>query len=335
MPAQQKPFDQLDYTPELISSLLSASSAIGALDARVSASPMAAAWKRRASWTGYAAALRLQNEPFEEIDVIAHLCDFTLPAREKGPTTGEVFTEYEMWSHTVLGDAPRAPLRGEGEGALFAPDVPAILRALTTVDLAARADMSIRPWLALPSILSELLLTSSSLPCLVIGDHGQRFAREPRMVVLRRLLAQLRSAAEEGVERLNRLEQSRALFAAAIRDVQRPGALPKLAALFSHEPALAPIRVARVLSMSRAGAGKLLGRAAELGLVRELSGRDTWKVFLARDIVQSIGLEPAERGRPKKIDPYDHDLAPALTAFDEEMAEIDALLSESSGRKCS
>jgi hypothetical protein len=89
MPAQQKPFYQLDYTPELVSSLLSASSAIGALDARVSASPMAAAWKRRASWTGYAAALRLQNEPFEEIDVIAHLCNITLPAREKGPTTGE------------------------------------------------------------------------------------------------------------------------------------------------------------------------------------------------------------------------------------------------------
>jgi hypothetical protein len=238
----------------------------------------------------------------------------------------EVFAEHAQWSEIVLRDAPRAQLRGDGEGALLAVDVPPLLRALASVDLAARSDITVHPWLTLPSILRELRVTSDTLPCLVVGDHGQRFAREPRIVILRRLLSLLKARAEEGVERLNALERSRLLFVDAMRDVQRPGALPKLSALLSHEPAITPIKASRRLGMSRAGAGKLLGRAAQLGLVRELSGRDTWKVFLARDVVESIGLEPAELGRPKKIDPYDNDLAPALTAFDQEMAEIDALL---------
>ncbi len=159
-----------------------------------------------------------------------------------------------------------------------------------------------------------------------MGDNGQRFAREPRIVVLLRLLAQLQSAAGQGIKRLNALDQFRLAFAKAVSEAHRPGALATLGALLAHEPALTPIRVSRLLSMSRAGAGKLLVRAADLGLVRELSGRETWKVFVARDVAKAVGLEPPDRGRPKTFDRYDHDLAPALTAFDEEMAEIDKLL---------
>ena len=332
MPAQQKPFHLLDYTPELVSSLLSASSAIGALDARVSASPMAAAWKRRASWTGYAAALRLQNEPFEEIDVIAHLWDITLPARAKSDTTGEVFAEYEQWATFLLGDAPRPQLRGDGEGALFAPDVPPLVRALSAVDLAARADKTVRPWLTLPSILSELRLTHCSLPCMVIGDHGQRFAREPRMVVLRRLLGLLTASAEAGIERLNEIERWRQKFAQAVCSSSRCGRLPDLGPFLANEAAVTPVRVARALGMSRAGAGKLLERAASLELAHEVSGRNSWKVFLARDVAITLGMVSRQRGRPKAIDRYDSDLSPALSAFDEEMAQIDELLNSAGKR---
>jgi hypothetical protein len=293
---------------------------------------MAAAWKRRASWAGYAAALRLQNEPFEEIDVIAHLCDITLPARAKSDTTGEVFAEYEQWVTFVLGDAPRPQLCGEGEGALLAPDVPPLVRALSAVDLAARADKTARPWLALPSILSELRLTHCSLPCMVIGDHGQRFAREPRRVVLRRLLGLLTASAETGIERLNELERWRLKFAKAVSASTRHGRLPDLGPFLATEAALTPVRVALAFGMSRAGAGKLLERAGNLGLAHELSGRSSWKVFLARDVAITLGMVSRQRGRPRAIDQYDTDLGPALIAFDEEMAQIDELLNSAGKR---
>lgn len=330
MPAQQKPFHLLDHTPDLILSLVSASSAIAALDARVSASLVAPAWKRRASWTGYAAALRLQNEPFEEIDVIGHLCDIIIPARVKSDTTGDVFAEYEQWATVVLSDAPRAQLRGEG--ALFAPDVPPLVRALSAVDLAARADKTMRPWLALPSILSELRLTHCALPCLVVGDHGQRFAREPRMVVLRRLLSLLKASAENGIERLNELERLRQKVAQAVCAAPRAGRLAQLGPILVSEAAVTPSRVARSFGMSRAGAGKLLERAASLELAHEVSGRNSWKVFLARDVALTLGMVIRERGRPKAIDLYNSDLVPALSAFDKEMAEIDQLLAGSKSR---
>ena len=85
-------------------------------------------------------------------------------------------------------------------------EAPALLRALTLLDAWARADGSIAPWLAFPVILRRLGITQTALPCLVAGDPGQRFALDPRPALLKRLLKQVRRAAESGLEQLNRLE---------------------------------------------------------------------------------------------------------------------------------
>lgn len=328
MPIPQQPFHTLDLTPGLVSSLISAAAAIGALNARISASSMTSAWKRRASWTGYAAALRLQKEAIEEVDVIAHLCGVSLPQRERLETTGEVFSEYGRWTDTVLDDGPRPALRGDAENVILDPATPTLLRALSAVDIAAREDGSIKPWLSLPAVLAELKLTSCPIPSLVVGDFGQRYAREPRLVVARRLLAQLAAISETGIERLNAMERARAVCVETIADVRRPGLLSKLGPLLMHEPAISPSRLSSAFGMTKAGAGRLLGRAAELGIVAEVSGRNTWKVYVARDVAQALGLLARDRGRPYKIDPYRHDLSGAFADFDSEMADIDRLLSK-------
>lgn len=55
------PFSALAWTPDLAGALAEASAAIARLDARICASSFGSAWRLRASWTGYATALRCER----------------------------------------------------------------------------------------------------------------------------------------------------------------------------------------------------------------------------------------------------------------------------------
>jgi hypothetical protein len=55
-------------------------------------------------------------------------------------------------------------------------EAPALARALALLDDWARRDRTITPWLAFPMVLRRMGLTQRTLPCLVMGDPGQRFA---------------------------------------------------------------------------------------------------------------------------------------------------------------
>jgi hypothetical protein len=224
-------------------------------------------------------------------------------------------------------------LRGDAENLIFDRATPAFLRALSAVDIAVRDDASIWPWLSLPAVLAELKVTAGPIPSLVVGDFGQRYAREPRLVVARRLLAQLATVSESGIERLNAMERARCVFVETIADVRRPGLLSKLGPLLTHEPAISPAQLAAAFGITKAGAGRLLARAAEFGMVAEVSGRNSWKVYVARDVAQTLGLLARERGRPSKIDPYSDDHSDAFADFDAEMADIDKTLARAARLK--
>jgi hypothetical protein len=56
---------------------------------------------------------------------------------------------------------------------------PALVRALTLLDAWARCDRTSGPWLAFPIVVARMGLTTRPLPCLVLGDPGQRFAIGP------------------------------------------------------------------------------------------------------------------------------------------------------------
>ncbi|MBS0276125.1 MAG: hypothetical protein JSR81_00750 [Proteobacteria bacterium] len=76
------PFTALLWTPDLVTALGDAMTAIARLDARVCASSLQPAWTLRDSWQGYATALRLQKFAIEEIDIIAAECGIRLARRE-------------------------------------------------------------------------------------------------------------------------------------------------------------------------------------------------------------------------------------------------------------
>lgn len=75
------PFTALAWTAPLASALADASAALARLDARVCAISLRPGWTLRASWSGYAAALALQQSAVEEIDIIADRCGLRLPGR--------------------------------------------------------------------------------------------------------------------------------------------------------------------------------------------------------------------------------------------------------------
>ncbi|MFD2138673.1 hypothetical protein ACFSLT_31475 [Novosphingobium resinovorum] len=234
------PLSAIAWTPDLVSALADASSAIGRLDARISATALAPAWHLRASWTGYAKALSLQHLEIEEIDIISRQCGLQLAGRPRLETAGAPFSALEPWRNRLAekeGRHWREDLPFSFDLPAGWDEAPALARALALLDDWARRDRTITPWLAFPMVLRRMGLTQRTLPCLVMGDPGQRFVQGDRPALLKRLLKQLRRSAEDGLTRLERLEDTVQRGAATIAAQHRPGKLADLGRSPSPVPA--------------------------------------------------------------------------------------------------
>lgn len=323
------PLTALPWTSALADALAQASTALARLDARVSASSLRPGWALRASWAGYAQALHLQLSQTEEIDIIAQRCNLRLPGRALPRTEDEPFAAYDGW--LALLSEPEGRHWSEGLPFTFDPpegwqDAPLLIRALHLLDAAARADRTINPWLAFPLTLRRIGLTRHALPCMALGDPSQRFASDPRPVLLRRLLKAMQKRAEDGLDRLERLEATTRRAATALAKEHRPGKLADLGRLTLTRPCLAARSLAPLLNLTVSGAGKLLERAAALGLMVEISGRESWRTYVAPDVAIALGLHPADRGRPPSATSPAPEVQSILSSFDAEMADIDARL---------
>lgn len=320
-----------DYTPKMVAAIASCSLAIGRLDARFIVSPVAKPWAMRAAWTGYAKALQLQSAEIEEIDVFSWGCGLPLPGRPPLPSHLDLFDRFAEWRASLDADAlswrdalPTA-IGEPGE----AKDHPPLVRALDTVRQLARIDHSIMAWLGLAFALRDHGLAASPLPCLAGGAKAFRMKRRPDADDWLAVLRALESAARIGLERLHGLERHYRDAQRAIAAEYRPGALPALLALIQYRPLISPQSVAELLSMSIAGASKLIERASMAGLLVEITQRRSWRQYLTPDLAADFGYLPAKRGRPTKERPplpLDRDLASVFDAFDREMAAIDNLL---------
>lgn len=317
------------WTSKLVSALERAAASISRLDARVSVSPAAAPWSLRASWTGYTTALRGQSAEIDEIDIFARECGVRLPGRPAMPTHVDDPDTLKAWQ-----------LRLRQREAYYWRDVPAIptdvaedwnrrpalLRALEIVARHARTDATISPWLTVPALFRSMNITQAVLPCLTIADKAFRLApRESQTIIVRNLRA-IAERAEEGLLRLQALEDQRFRAAAGIVGAHRPGKLLGLVALVQFAPVVSPRLVAQKLDVTLSGAGKLLMRAAEFELLIEVSGRQAWRTYMPPDLAVAFGYVSRSAGRPPSPPRQLPDLEPALFAFDREMTEVDAML---------
>ena len=306
---------------------------IARLDARIAASPIAPAWMLRASWTGYATALRLQQHEIEEIDVISHFTGVSIPGRPPVATAGDPFGAYAHWTADLAAGSDRH-WREDIPFTFDLPDgwsdAPPLARALAVLDFWSRQDNTHAPWLAFPMLLRRMKLTRSILPCLVTGDAGLRFLHGTREAQLKRLLKSLRERADDGLRRLGRLEDYRMRYGAAVDAEHRPGHLPRLGTLALETPFLAARTLVDRFDITLSGAGKLLSRAAEKGLLVETSGRTSWRLYVTPDVGIALGIVAPPRGRPPSPSRSSPALDTVLAKFDIEMAEIDRLLSDHS-----
>jgi hypothetical protein len=304
--------------------------AICTLSGRISGSFVADAWERRAAWRGFTRAMQLQGAEIDEIDVFSWGCGLPLPGRPRRITVIDEFEPFgAWWSLLHVGDQA-----GWRDRLPFTPDIqsglPRLLQALDLMRQYARRDQRIDAWLALPIFLHRLGLTLSPLPCLVAGSKSFRLAASVPGETIRATCKALAIAAQRGLEMLDELERGHRAALRAVQAEYRAGKLVDLLALGLAMGMLSPAGVAKALDISIAGAGKLLDRAAGLGLIVEVSGRRSWKAYVTPDLAVAFGFRRPATGRPRKeIGPSiaDASLSGTLAEFDRAMAEIDARLS--------
>lgn len=323
------------YDLSLVTAIALCSAAIARLDARISVSLVASAWRRRAAWSGYARALQLQSADIEEIDVFSWGCELQIPGRPLRATHLDQFDAFAAWE-ADLGDPSRFAWRdrlptsvGDPQGSEHHPP---LIRALDRVRQLARLDGGIAPWLGLPFALRDCEAASTPLPCLAGGSKALRLKRTPQAADWLAAIRDLEARATAGLARLDVLERSYRDAQRAIVSAYRPGALPALLALIHHRPLVSPQSVSSRLGLSVAGASKLLERAQAAGLLVEITQRRSWRLFLSPDLATDFGLVAPKRGRPPHEPPPlppDRELADVFDAFDAEMATIDVLLSRS------
>ena len=322
-----------DVDGELLLAVERAALAIGRLDARVSASSVAPAWHRRAAWTGYARALQLHGTEIDEIDVFSWGSGVHVPGRPARHTLVDEFSAFDPWL-----------IRLQAQGRHWAEDLPftvaqapdrprppALLRTLSLLSEYLRAERSLDAWLSVPILLHRLGVTERPLPCLVAGDRRLIHPLRDMAPTWRRILRELEESAIAGGKCLTSIEDARAMAVAAIAAERRPSALHRLSALLLSAPVQSPEAVARKLKLTLSGAGKLLTRAAGLGLVVEVSGRKAWRTYVSPDLAVALGLLSAPRGRPAARPPSPEpvgDLRSVLAAFDRELADFDARFGE-------
>lgn len=331
MSAPPLPLTALNWSPDLAAALADASAAIARLDARICASSLAPAWTLRASWIGYAAALRLQAFEIDEIDIISHECGLTLPWRAPLETASNPFAALAPWQAMLVEKVGRH-WREDLPFTFELPDgwdnAPALARALALVDTWACSDRSMSPWLGLPTVLRRMGITFAPLPCLVVGDAGQRLVSDLRPALLKRLLKQFTRSADHGLVVLDRLEKYVQRGAAALSLERRPGKLADLVRLSLAHPLLAGRNVAAQLGLTISGAGKLLERASSLGMLVEISGRTTWRAYVSADLAVTLGLVAPLRGRPRLAATDAKPVREILASFDDEMYAISAKLTK-------
>lgn len=326
---------EIAWCADLASLLADCSAAIARLDARISGSFLREAWTARASFAGFAAALRAQHFELEEIDVFCG--HFGLKADRKVSTLdADIVSQLPAWMEALSCQAQAIACRNdrhwnENLPFIFDPpsswdSAPKLLRALEVLAIWSTTQATIECWLAVPDLLHGMNITTIPLPCLAGGDPALRSSPRDRDSNLRRSLKRLTRAAKDGEAILLGLETLANGMITAIGTEMRPKSMKLLATMLLDRPAVTPKEVSIHVDISLSGAGKLLSKAHRYGLVHPQNGLNSWKAYLSADMAMRYGIIRKQPGRPPKGDYKTLDVSDLIARFDAEQHAIEAVI---------
>jgi hypothetical protein len=283
---------KLETTAEILFAIEAVCVAIGEINGRYINSLCKKPWLYRVAWSGYAQALQLTGVETDSDDIFRQSLEPNLMG--KGPKVG---FEYQQW-WSALRD--RQTTNWWDKASVGRPELTATGSRLQQLLLwYAKAGMTdqLKACLSWPFALVRFKLSAVPLPCLVTG-HAFPAPLTPYKALI--MLKRLHRQAHEGLRLLDQLEAAHSAFASRLVTVRKPKQLIRLSALSMAMPVLEPVLVARRFDLSLAAAGRLLRHAEELNLVVEVTGRGTWKRYVAIDIARELDIRPRSAGRPPK-----------------------------------
>ncbi len=155
--------------------------------------------------------------------------------------------------------------------------------------------------LALPLYLLDTgVVRSGPLPCLT-GSGAFRAEGSPRDLAAgfhEALCRDLAGEARNGLDDLIDLRRAWRSWRRRLGPRRSTSQLPALVDYAAACQAVTPAQVAQHFDLSLRGAGKLLAELAELGILVDASGRETWKVYVTEDL-KSV-REEVERVQPAR-----------------------------------
>ncbi len=332
------PLCDIAWSPKLAIALADASSALGRLDARVSASSIEKAWFIRAAWFGYHTALQLQGHEIDEIDLICLIYGVRMKGRPNFSTNEDITSGLDDWKKSLTKRSDEhwntaLPFTFERSDKWH--DAPALVQAITICDQWVRNTGNIDGWLHFPILITQLKIALRPLPCLVIGTKQQRHRGNDREAILIRLLNQVQDAAIVGLARLRALENHINRAQIVAQATRRSQSIVKTTVLSLRRPVFTPRDIAAHLGISISGAGKLLAKCEKSGLVHSMNSTESWRHFASADVGVLLRLVPDNKGRPVKVARASP--APSaesiLARFDAEMAEFEAVAGRHSPEK--
>lgn len=206
-----------------------------------------------------------------------------------------------------------------------ASGVPRLYRAFEMLRLGSlQSRRQVECWGILPFTLAQVGLTPLPVPALTLTHQRLRLERFDAVSVRRKLLDQLDTALFELLALADRLVRDRALMKVRLASERKTEGLEQLANLLLKLPLVSPALLARTLHVNLPAAGRLCTRAAELGLLKPITTRSSWKVYGAALVQDRYGrrlgldtkLQSTTRTAPAPVRKLLEDVDALLAAMD-------------------
>ena len=276
--------------------------AVGALDGRLSGHPLAAAWACRRRLTAAVAGAAADGIKVDADRLVRLLVGLPMVRMIDGGAESSALRVYD----TVADPGTAAEMV---MGFVTEPSIRGACRAVAEASENGLPRSSGHA--AFGTVLHGMGLTEGVLVGVSPVGAGEA-------------LANLESSAVRGRRDLDTLSLNWTMWTRLLGKRRSTSRHLRVLAVVATMTAAAPAHVARLTGMTARGAAMLMEEMAALGILRELSDRESWKVFVCRDMPVGAGEGASPPMKPEVMVP---DMGGLFGDVDRAMAAVSRRLS--------